>query len=194
MINFFKVDKEYQKKEEVRTIAKKDEGTYYYEHHKNNIYYNSADQKCTKIKGDSAKTGLKVCTDIDLVTTDGLAATSINMPENFSIDFSKSKITTKGYFDLATGKLKINCDYDEAYEFSEGYAVIEKEIKSQYSTSEVYDTEGNEISTLSKQTLSGIIDENGKEVVEAKYEEIRSVHNRKAFAMKNGKWGILEIK
>lgn len=191
---FFKVDKEYQKKEEVRTIAKKDEGTYFYEHHKNNIYYNSADQKCTKIKGDSAKTGLKVCTDIDLVTTDGIAATSINMPENFSIDFSKSKITTKGYFDLATGKLKINCDYDEAYEFSEGYAVIEKEIKSQYSTSEVYDTEGNEISTLSKQTLSGIIDENGKEVVEAKYEEIRSVHNRKAFAMKNGKWGILEIK
>lgn len=191
---FFKVDKEYQKKEEVRTIAKKDEGTYFYEHHRDNIYYNSADQKCTKIKEDSTKTGLKVCTDIDLVTTDGIAATSINMPENFSIDFSKSKITTKGYFDLATGKLKINCDYDEAYEFSEGYAVIEKEIKSQYSTSEVYDTEGNEISTLSKQTLSGIIDENGKEVVEAKYEEIRSVHNRKAFAMKNGKWGILEIK
>jgi len=92
------------------------------------------------------------------------------MPENFSIDFSKSKITTKGYFDLATGKLKINCDYDEAYEFSEGYAVIEKE------------------------KLSGIIDENGKEVIEAKYEKIRSVHNRKAFAMQNGKWGILEIK
>lgn len=194
--NFFKLDKEYKKQEEVRTIAEKDEGTYFYEHHRNNIYYNSAEQKCTKIKEDPTKTGLKVCTDIDLVTTDGIAATSIDMPENFSIDFSKSKITTKGYFDLSTGKLKINCDYDEAYEFSEGYAVIEKEItSSDTSTSEVYDSEGNLIAPLYKQpTLAGIIDENGKEVIEAKYEKIRSVHNRKAFAMKNGKWGVLEIK
>lgn len=192
---FFKLSKDYQKQDEVRTIAKKDEGTYFYDHHGNDIYYNSADQKCTKVEKDSNKSGLKVCTDIDIVTTEGVPATSIKMPENFSIDFSKSKITTKGYFDLATGKLKINCDYDEAYEFSEGYAVVEKEKTYSNSVSQIYDSDGNEILPLnSKQTLAGIIDENGKEVIEAKYEKARSVHNGKTFIMKNGKWGILEIK
>ena len=86
-----------------------------------------------------------------------------------SIDFSKSTSGTKGYFDVTTGDLKINCDFDETYEFSEGYAAVKKE------------------------SLAGIIDEDGKTIVDFKYTETRSVHSNSAFVMKDGKWGILKI-
>ena len=60
--------------------------------------------------------------------------------------------------------------YDEAYEFSEGYAAIKLGTKA------------------------GIIDEDAKQVVEAKYQETRSVHNGLAFVKKDGKWGAIDNK
>lgn len=166
---FYKVDKDYKVQTEVTTIAPKDNGTYFYDHHGPAIYYNSAEQICTLVKADTTSKGLKACTDIDLVTTDGVAAKDTVLPESFSIDFSKSTSGTKGYFDVTTGDLKINCDFDETYEFSEGYAAVKKE------------------------SLAGIIDEDGKTIVDFKYTETRSVHNNSAFVMKDGKWGILKI-
>lgn len=166
---FYKLDKDYNVQAEVTTIAPKDSGTYFYDHHGPAIYYNSAEQICTLVKAESNSKGLKACTDIDLVTTDGAAAKDTVLPESFSIDFSKSKAGTKGYFDVTTGDLKINCDFDETYEFSEGYAAVKKE------------------------NTAGIIDEDGKTIVDFKYTGTRSVHNNSAFVMKDGKWGILKI-
>lgn len=166
---FYKLDKEYKVQTEVIAIATSDEGTYFYEHHEPAIYYNSPEQTCTLVKPDSKTNGLKMCIDIDLVTTDGQAAKDVILPESFSIDFSKSKTTTKGYFNIATGELEINCDYDEAYEFSEGYAAVKKD------------------------NLAGIIDEQGENVIGFKYSETRSVHSNTAFVLKDGKWGILYI-
>ena len=166
---YYKVDSKYQISTEVTTITPIEEGTYFYEHHDAQVYYASRDGE-TKKADTTSKKELKVCTDIDLVTTEGIAAKDDELPENFKIDFEKSKITTKGYCDTSKAELVINCDYDEAYEFCDGYAAVKVDKKA------------------------GIIDENGNKVIELEYDETRSVHGDKAFAKQNGKWGILNIK
>ena len=151
-------------------INNTDKGTYFYDHHGPAIYYNSPSQECTLVKANTTtKKELKVCTDIDLVTNAGIAAKDADLPESFSIDFAKSTLLTKGYFDTATGELAINCDYDEAYDFTDGYAAVKKD------------------------KLAGIINEKGEEVIKCKYQETRSVHDKKMFVEKDGKWGILKI-
>ena len=81
----------------------------------------------------------------------------------------KSEVYDKGYFDLNTGKLVINCDYEDAYDFSEGYAAVKKDGKA------------------------GFIDGDGKTVVDFKFDETRSVHDGLAWAKKDGKWGMIEV-
>ena len=66
--------------------------------------------------------------------------------------------------DLAKGELVLNCDYDEALDFSEGYGAVKTDNKA------------------------GFIDEDGKEIGKFDYDETRSVHNGLAFAKKDGKW------
>lgn len=166
---FYKVDSKYQISTEVITLLAEDKGSYFYDHHDSVIYYNNANQQCTLVNADATAKGLKLCADIDIVTTEGVASKDAELPETFSIDFAKSKIGTKGYFDVSKGKLVIDCGYDEAYEFLNGYAVVKKD------------------------NLAGIIDENGKEILEIKYQETRSVHNKLAFVKKDGKWGIIVI-
>jgi hypothetical protein len=166
---FYKLDDDYKISTEVKTIYSQQDGAYFYDHHTPAIYYNTA-KECKIVKPDSSKSGLILCTDIDIVTTEGVASKDTDLPESFEIDFEKSTITTKGYFDPKTAELKINCDYDEAYEFSNGYAAVKKGTKS------------------------GIIDESGKNVIPFDYKETRSVHNNLAFAKLDGKWGILKIK
>lgn len=166
----YKLDKDNKVSSEVNLITVPQSGKYYFDHHGPDIYFNNSENVCSIVKADSSKTGLKLCTDIDIITTEGVAAKDVDLPETFSIDFNKSKLLTIGYVDIATGTLKINCDYDEAYEFSEGYAAIKIGTKA------------------------GIIDEDAKQVVEAKYQETRSVHNGLAFVKKDGKWGIYKVK
>lgn len=167
---YYKLDKDYKVTTEVNVINNADKGTYFYDHHGPAIYFNNSSQECTLVKANStAKKELKVCTDIDLVTTAGIAAKDAELPESFSIDFTKSTLLTKGYFDTTTGELSINCDYDEAYDFSNGYAAVKKD------------------------KFAGIINEKGEEIVPFKYQETRSVHNQKSFVEKDGKWGILKI-
>ena len=166
----YKLDKDYKVSTEVNLITKA-AGTYYFDHHGPYIYYSNSENICTLLKADENAKGLKLCTDIDIVTTSGIAAKDADLPENFTIDFSKSTIMTKGYVDLSKADLKINCDYDEAYEFSDdGYAAVKK------------------------RNNAGIIDEDANEVLEIKYQETRSVHNKTAFVKKDGKWGIMNIK
>lgn len=166
---YYVLDNEYKVGAEVTTILPIEGDAYFYDHHNSIVYASDNSSETTKIKQTKEKS-LKVCTDIDLVTTDGMAAKDIDLPEKFIIDFSKSKLTTKGYCDTQKGELVIDCDYDEAYEFSEGYAAVKTDTKS------------------------GIIDEKGNKIAELKYEETRSVHNGLAFAKKDGKWGLLKIK
>lgn len=166
---YYALDDKYKVGAEVTTILPNEENVYFYDHHNSIVYTSNNASETTKIKQTKEKI-LKVCTDIDLVTTEGTAAKDADLPEKFIIDFSKSKLTTKGYCDTQKGELVINCDYDEAYEFSEGYAAVKTDKKS------------------------GIIDEAGNKVTELKYEETRSVHNGLAFAKKDGKWGLLKIK
>lgn len=166
---YYTLDDKYQVGAEVTTILPTEGDAYFYDHHNSIVYASNNASETTKIKQTKEKS-LKICTDIDLVTTDGIAAKDTDLPENFIIDFSKSKLTTKGYCDTQKGELVISCYYDEAYEFSEGYAAVKTDGKS------------------------GIIDENGNKVTELKYQETRSVHNGLAFAKKDGKWGLLKIK
>ena len=167
---YYKLDKDYKVSTEVNIINNTDKVTYFYDHHGPAIYYNSPSQECTLVKANTTtKKELKVCTDIDLVTNAGIAAKDADLPESFSIDFAKSTLLTKGYFDTATGELAINCDYDEAYDFTDGYAAVKKD------------------------KLAGIINEKGEEVIKCKYQETRSVHDKKMFVEKDGKWGILKI-
>lgn len=165
---YYEIDKDFKIGTEVNVITQVEEGTYFYDHHDDQIYYSNELSETSKVTTTKEKE-LKICTDIDIITTEGIAAKDTDLPEKFVIDFSKSTVTTKGYFDTSTGKLTINCDYDEAYEFSDGYAAVKIDDKA------------------------GIIDENGNKVIELKYEETRSVHNGVAFAKQNGKWGILEV-
>ncbi len=166
---FYKVDSSYKISTEINVLPEETKNTYFYDHHGENVYETTATGETTKFKTNNSKE-LEVCTDIDLVTTDDNAARNVDLPEKFVIDFDKSTVTTKGYFDTSTGELIINCDYDEAYEFVGRYAAVKFENKA------------------------GIIDKEGNEVVELKYQETRSVHNGTAFVKKDGKWGILKIK
>ena len=165
----YKLDSDYNISTEVNLITKASNGTYYFDHHGPDVYFNNSDNVCALLKPSAESSDLKLCTDIDIITTEGVAAKDTDLPESFSIDFSKSKVMTKGYVDLKTAELKINCDYDDAYEFSDGYAAVKKGTKA------------------------GIIDEDGKEVVETKYQETRSVHDGAAFVKKDGKWGALKV-
>ena len=166
---FYKLDKDYKISTEVKTIFQEEKGAYFYDHHTPAIYYNDG-KKCTLVKPDSSKNDLLVCTDIDIITTDGIAVKDTDLPESFEIDFEKSTMTTKGFFDPKTAELEINCDYDEAYDFSDGYAAVKKGTKA------------------------GIIDKSGKSIIPFDYKETRSVHNNVAFAKLDGKWGILNVK
>lgn len=166
---YYKVDSKYQISTEVIRLASADKGAYFYDYHDAVVYYNDSNSKCEKAEKTKEKK-LEICTDIDLVTTEGIAVKDAELPESFSIDFEKSTITTKGYCDTSKAELVINCDYDEAYDFSEGYAAVKTDDKA------------------------GIIDESGNKVIELKYEETRSVHDGAAFAKQDGKWGIIQVK
>ena len=165
----YKLSEDYKIGTEVNLITKPSNVTYYFDHHGPELYVSDSENVCTLLKADTTAKGLKVCTDIDIVTTDGAVAKDVDLPEKFTIDFRKSKTLTKGYVDISTAELKINCDYDEAYEFSEGLAAVTKDGKA------------------------GIIDEDGKEKLEIKYQAARSVHDKVAFVKKDGKWGIMNI-
>lgn len=166
---YYVLDERYQIGAEVTTIIPTEGEAYFYDHHNSIVYASNNASETAKIKQTKEK-NLKVCIDIDLVTTEGIVAKDNDLPENFIIDFSKSKLGTKGYCDTSKGELVINCDYDEANEFSEGFAAVKSNGKA------------------------GIIDEKGNKIVELKYNQTRSVHNGLAFAEKDGKWGILKIK
>lgn len=166
---YYKIDSNYKISTEIKPIAKIEEGSYYYDHHDSVVYFCNLEGTCKKAE-KTANKNLKICSDIDIVTTEGISAKDTDLPETFSIDYEKSKITTKGYCDTSKAELVINCDYDEEYEFSEGYAAVKTSGKS------------------------GIIDENGNKVIDLKYEETRSVHNGQSFAKQNGKWGIIKVK
>lgn len=166
---YYKVDSKYQVSTEVIKLPDIDKGAYFFDHHDNAVYYNNGNGQCSKVAKQTEKK-LEICTDIDLVTTEGIAAKDADLPATFTIDFGKSTMTTKGYFDTSTGELVINCDYDEAYDFSEGYAAVKKDKKA------------------------GIIDEKGNKVLTLEYEQTRSVHKGAAFAKHEGKWGIIKIK
>lgn len=167
----YEVDSEYKIAGEVETVVKDiaPEPTYFYNHHDSIVYESLPNGNTTKVK-TTKTSNLKVCLDIDIVTKDGLSSAKDELPDSFVIDFDKSKVTTKGYFDTKTGELVIDCNYDEVLEFSKGYAAVKEDKKA------------------------GIIDEEGKTVIDFKYDETRSVHNGLAFAKKDGKWGILKVK
>ena len=167
----YEVDSEYKIAGEVKTVVQSTafETAYFYNHHDSIIYESLPTGEVSKVK-PTRTSNLKICSDIDIVTQEGLSSAKDILPESFIIDYEKSKVTTKGYFDTKTGELVIDCNYDEVLEFSEGYAAVKEEKKA------------------------GIIDEEGKTVVDFKYDETRSVHNGFAFAKKDGKWGILKVK
>ncbi len=166
---YYTVDSEYKIDDEVKISEDENEVSYYYDHHSDKIYETDSDLNAAEFKKVTKKE-LKVCTDIDIVTTEGEEARSTDLPEKFTIDPDNSTETTKGYFNTSTGKLVINCDYDKAYEFNEKYAAVKIDNKA------------------------GYIDESGEKVIELKYEETRNLHNGLAFVKKDGKWGILKIK
>lgn len=167
----YEVDSEYKIAGEVETVIRDIaiEPTYFYDHHDSIVYESLPNGNTTKVK-TTRTSNLKVCLDIDIVTKDGLSAAKDELPESFVIDFEKSKVNTKGYFNTKNGELVIDCNYDEVSDFSGGYAAVKENKKA------------------------GIIDEEGKTVVDFKYDETRSVHNGFAFAKKDGKWGILKVK
>ena len=171
---YYSVDSKYQKDDEVKISETKDEKVIYYYDHYDEVVYEGVNEfskfipSSSKIKDES---NLKVCTNLNIITTDGKEARSDDLTKGkFKIDMKKSDIYDKGYFDLNTGKLIINCDYEDAYDFSEGYAAVKKEGKA------------------------GFIDGDGKTVVDFKFDETRSVHDGLAWAKKDGKWGLIEVK
>ncbi len=170
---YYSVDSKYQKADEVYVIGSEGEPEYYYDHNDEVVYESILGcEKYTPVSESSlnGKSKLSVCTNLDIVTIDGRSAKDDDLTkEGFEIDFDKTKIYDKGYFDVTTGKLIINCDYEEAEEFSEGYAAVKKEGKA------------------------GFIDENGETVVEFYFENTRSIHNGLAWVKKDGKWGLVKI-
>lgn len=167
----YEVDNDYKIAGEVETVIKDivPEPTYFYDHHDSIVYESLPNGDTTKVK-TTKTSNLKICLDIDIVTKDGLSSAKDELPESFVIDYEKSKVNTKGYFDTKTGELVIDCNYDEVSNFSGGYAAVKENKKA------------------------GIIDEKGKTIVDFKYDETRSVHKGLAFAKQNGKWGILKVK
>lgn len=167
----YEVDSDYKIAGEVETVIRDIaiQPAYFYDHHDSIVYESLPNGSTSKVK-TTKTSNLKICSDINIITQEGLSSEKDILPESFIIDFDKSKVTTKGYFDTKTGELVIDCNYDEVLEFSEGYAAVKEERKA------------------------GIIDEEGKTVIDFKYDETRSVHNGFAFAKKDGKWGILKVK
>lgn len=166
---YYTLNEKYEIGKEVTTITPYVGDAYYYDHNDSIIYICNAAAETKKVEKTKEKK-LQACADIDIVTTDGTASKDKDLPATFLIDFEKSTIRTKGYYDTSKAELVIDCNYDEAYEFSEGYAAVKEKGKA------------------------GIIDEDGKEVIELKYNETRTVHNGLAFVKKDGKWGILKVK
>ena len=113
------------------------ETAYFYNHHDSIIYESLPTGEVSKVK-PTRTSNLKICSDIDIVTQEGLSSAKDILPESFIIDYEKSKVTTKGYFDTKTGELVIDCNYDEVLEFSEGYAAVKEEKKAG-----IIDEEGN---------------------------------------------------
>ncbi len=169
---YYTVDSKFQKSDEVNVVGRGGGVEYYYDHF-NEIVYDvelGAD-KHVNIPESELKKGeskLYVCTDMEMVTIDGKSAKDDELGNSFELDFDKSKVYDKGYFDTTTGKLMIDCVYEEAEEFSEGYAAVKKDGKA------------------------GFIDEKGKTVVDFKFENTRSIHNGLAWAKKDGKWGLIK--
>ena len=167
---YYSVDSKYQKADEVVVVDEKDT-EYYYDHY-DEVVYVGTDKFSKYVTGtEKIDSKLKLCRNLKIVTTDGKSAENDDISkETFSIDMKKSEVYDFGYFDLKTGKLVINCDYEEAEEFSDGFAAVTKEEKA------------------------GFIDEDGEDVGEFKFDKTRSVHDGLAWAEKDGKWGLIEVK
>ena len=181
---WYSVDSKYQKDEEVVTtdLSSKisnfnatEETKYYYDHY-DEVVYECIGKEANKYvpvskSSLSGESNLAVCTDMEIVTSEGKTAQNDDLTkEIFEIDMKKSKENYKGYFDLTTGKLVIDCNYEEAGEFIDGYAAVKTEDGKAW-----------------------IIDDNGDKAVEYDFDETRSVHNGFAWAEKDGKWGIIEV-
>lgn len=167
---FYKLNDKFELDGEVvKTDTTTDKGSYFYCHHDSRVYFNSAAGTCKKANEKTDKR-LEICRDITIVTKTGIEAKDTALPETFEIDFEKSVIGPKGYCDPEKGELIIDCNYTEAYDFSEGYAAVLEDDKA------------------------GFINEKGEKIKEFSYEATRSVHNKAAFAKENGKWGIIKIK
>ena len=167
---FYKINDKFELDGEVvKDTETKNSGAYFFDHHGSTVYYNNAEQVCKKANEKSDKR-IEICTDISIVTKDGVDAKNGLLPESFTIDFEKSTLGPKGYCNPEKGELLIDCNYKEALDFSEGYAAVKEDDKA------------------------GFINEKGEKWKEFSFEETRSVHNKMAFAKENGKWGIVKIK
>ena len=165
---FYKVNDKFELAGEV-TRAESNEKHFFYEHHVSSVFVNNSEGICSK-SNTATDNRIEVCTDISIVTTTGVDASSALLPETFSIDFEKSTLGTKGYCNPEKGELIIDCNYQEALPFSEGYAAVVRDGKA------------------------GFIDEKGERVKDFVFEATRSVHDKTAFAKENGKWGIIKVK
>ena len=165
---FYKVNDKFELAGEV-TRAESNEKHFFYEHHVSSVFVNNSEGICSK-SNTATDNRIEVCTDISIVTTTGVDASSALLPETFSIDFEKSTLGTKGYCNPEKGELIIDCNYQEALPFSEGYAAVVRDGKA------------------------GFIDEKGERVKDFVFEATRSVHDKTAFAKENGKWGIVKVK
>ena len=122
-------------------------------------------------------------------------------PEPTKLEVFKFCRNGKWGYKNQKGATIIQPAYDEAFQFSEGLACVEKDSKLGYIDLEgnlvidfQYDTANSfseGLACVTKDDKTGYIDNTGKYVYELKFEKATPFVNGKAMIKQDGKWGVL---